>query len=93
MKKEMTKEQALLKLTSLCSSSEQCSGDMLRKMDTWGIGPHDQSEIMEYLVKEKYVDDSRYCHFFVNDKIKYNKWGRRNSVPIPPKGLPRRSPR
>jgi regulatory protein len=23
------------------------------------------------------VDDERYCRAFVNDKIKYNKWGRR----------------
>ena len=32
---------------------------------------------MEQLMKEHYVDDTRYCRCFVNDKIKYNKWGRR----------------
>lgn len=77
MKKELTKEQVLLKLTSLCSSAEHCSGEMLKKMDAWEVSPEIQSEVMEYLVREKYVDDLRYSRFFVNDKIKYNKWGRR----------------
>lgn len=77
MKKELTKEQILLKLTSLCSSSEHCSGEMLKKMETWEVQPELQAEVMAYLIKEKYVDDARFCRFFVNDKIKYNKWGRR----------------
>ena len=77
MKKEMTKEQVLLKLTSMCSSSEHCSGEMLKKMEDWEVDPRIQSEVMAYLIKEKYIDDRRFCRFFVNDKIKYNKWGRR----------------
>jgi regulatory protein len=26
---------------------------------------------------EKYIDEERYARFFINDKIKYNRWGRR----------------
>lgn len=77
MKKELTKEQVLLKLTSMCSTAEHCSGEMIRKMELWKVPSAMQAEVMEYLVKEKYVDDRRFCRFFVNDKIKYNKWGRR----------------
>lgn len=77
IKKELTKEQVLLKLTAMCSSSEHCSGDMLKKMEAWEVNPKLQSEVMEYLIKEKYIDDRRFAGFFVNDKIKYNKWGRR----------------
>ena len=25
----------------------------------------------------KFVDDERFCRAFVNDKVKYNRWGRR----------------
>lgn len=32
---------------------------------------------MQRLVDEKYIDEERYCRFFVRDKIRYNKWGRR----------------
>lgn len=77
MKRPMTKEQVLLKLTTMCSSAEHCSGEMIKKMENWEVSPEMQAEVMEYLVKEKYIDDRRFCRFFVNDKIKYNKWGRR----------------
>ena len=73
----MTKEQVLMKLTAMCSAAEHCSGEMLKKMDNWEVSPEIQAEVMQYLVKEKYIDDRRFCRFFVNDKIKYNRWGRK----------------
>jgi regulatory protein len=75
--KEMTEQQALFKLTALCSKAEHCSGEMTEKMQKWGIAEDVQARIMAYLTKEKYVDDERYCRFFIRDKIKYNGWGRR----------------
>lgn len=75
--KEITEQQALFKLTTMCSQAEHCTGEMLEKMQKWGLADDAQARIMEYLTKEKYVDDERFCHFFVGDKIKYNKWGRR----------------
>jgi regulatory protein len=75
--KEMTEQQALFKLTALCSQAEHCSGEMTEKMQKWGIAEDIQARIMAYLTKEKYVDDERYCRFFIRDKIKYNGWGRR----------------
>ena len=50
---------------------------MLEKMRRWEIDEDAQTRIMEYLVKEKYIDDERYARFFAKDKIRYNKWGRR----------------
>ena len=32
---------------------------------------------MERLVSGKFIDDERFTRAFVNDKIKYNQWGRR----------------
>lgn len=75
--KEMTEQQALFKLTALCSQAEHCSGEMTEKMQKWGIAEDVQARIMAYLTKEKYIDDERYCRFFIRDKIKYNGWGRR----------------
>ena len=37
----------------------------------------DRERVMEYLRNAKFVDDERYARAFVNDKIRYNKWGRR----------------
>ena len=75
--KQMSEQEALLRLTSLCSTAEHCSHEMLEKMRRWEIDEDTQARILEYLVKEKYIDDERYARFFAKDKIRYNKWGRR----------------
>ncbi len=73
----MTGQQALAKLTALCSGAEHCSYEMTEKMRRWEIDEETQARIMEYLTKEKYVDDSRFCRAFIREKMRFNKWGRR----------------
>ena len=73
----MTEEQALQKLAALCSQSEHCTTEMKEKMTRWGIDEDAQQRVVEYLVANRYVDDRRYARSFVNDKLKYNKWGPR----------------
>ncbi|MBR6605126.1 MAG: RecX family transcriptional regulator [Prevotella sp.] len=75
--KQISEEDALLRLTSLCSTAEHCSHEMIEKMQRWQLAVDAQARIIEYLVKEKYIDDERYARFFAKDKIRYNKWGRR----------------
>ena len=50
---------------------------MKEKMTRWGIDEDAQQRVVEYLVANRYVDDRRYARSFVNDKLKYNKWGPR----------------
>ena len=50
---------------------------MKEKMTRWGIDEDAQQRVVEYLVANIYVDDRRYARSFVNDKLKYNKWGPR----------------
>ena len=73
----MKEQQVLYKLTAMCSQAEHCSQEMLDKMKKWDIPEDVQARVMQYLTQEKFIDDERYCRFFVKDKIKYNKWGRR----------------
>jgi regulatory protein len=75
--KQMTEQEALFKLSAMCSSAEHCSYEMVKKMTDWGLPEDTQARIMAYLTKEKYVDDTRYCGYFAKDKLKYNGWGRR----------------
>lgn len=76
-RKPMLEEQALARLTALCASAEHCTGEMIDKMTKWEISEEAQARIMEHLVKNKYIDDERYCRAFVHDKMEYNHWGRR----------------
>ena len=76
-KKPMTEQQALLKLTTLCTQAEHCSQEMLDKMKKWELPEDAIARNMEFLTQKKFIDDERFARFFINDKIKYNKWGRR----------------
>lgn len=73
----ITEEQALQKLAALCASSEHCIYEMTQKMDRWELPEEAQTRIVEYLLREKFIDESRYCRIFALDKIRFNKWGRR----------------
>lgn len=73
----ITEDQAFQKLSALCARAEHCSHEMAEKMRKWNMADDAVARVMERLTKERYVDDERYCRFFVRDKIRYNKWGRR----------------
>ena len=73
----MTEEQVLNKLTTLCARGEHCQQEMLDKMRRWEIGEATQAHVMEYLLKEKFIDEERYTRCFVEEKIKFNGWGRK----------------
>lgn len=73
----MTEEQVLNKLTTLCARGEHCQQEMLDKMRRWEIDKSVQARVMEYLLKEKFIDEERYTRSFVEEKIKFNGWGRK----------------
>ena len=73
----MTEKDAMLRLSALCSQAEHCTYEMKEKMQRWDIPDDAQDRIVEYLVSHKFVDDERFARYFVIDKIRYNKWGRR----------------
>lgn len=35
---------------------------------------------MSLLLKQKYIDDARYSHSFINDKLRFGKWGKAKIV-------------
>jgi regulatory protein len=75
--KEITAQEAYLRLTALCAQAEHCRQEMRDKMTRWEMDSDTQEQIISRLVKERYIDDERYARAYVNDKIRYQKWGRR----------------
>lgn len=75
--KEITEKEALVKLGALCSRSEHCTFEMQEKMKRWGLDEEVQARVIATLIKGKYIDDERFARAFVNDKVRYNKWGKR----------------
>ena len=74
---KITEQEALQRLTLLCSQAEHCQKEMHDKMEKWELTPEEQARIMQYLINEKYIDDTRYCRGYIHDKMAYNHWGRR----------------
>ena len=77
MKKEMTEQEAFLQLATLCAQAEHCEQEMRDKMKRWELDETVQNRVIERLAKDRYIDQERFARAFVNDKIRYNKWGRR----------------
>lgn len=73
----MTEQEAYLRLAALCAQAEHCEYEMQEKMRRWEIADDAQARVMQRLITERYVDDERFACAFANDKVKYNKWGRR----------------
>lgn len=73
---ELTEKEALNKAAAYCTASERCFFEISTKLSQWGVDPDTQEKILKRLADERFVDEERYCRFFVNDKFKFNKWGR-----------------
>lgn len=67
---------ALERLRDLCARSEQCSGDILRKLYNWGVSASNSAKIVEILERDRYIDDERFARAFVRDKYRFSGWGR-----------------
>lgn len=74
--KTLTEKEALGKAAAYCSQAEHCRSEVDEKLNGWGVAPDIRERILSRLEKEKYIDENRYCRFFIHDKLRYNKWGR-----------------
>ncbi len=59
-----------------CSRREFCCDDIRNKLSLWGVDDDDGEKIIGILIKENFINESRYAAAFVRDKFKYNKWGK-----------------
>lgn len=73
--KQISKQDALLRLSSLCARCEYCRADMTKKMQRWDLTDEEKSEIIEKLISEGFIDEHRYAIAFTRDKFQYNHWG------------------
>lgn len=71
-----TKEQALHKVAALCSKAEKCVFDVEKKLTQWEIPQSEIDEIVDYLIKEKFLDEERFVRYYIKDKLTFNGWGK-----------------
>ena len=69
-------EQGLQRAAGLCCQSEHCVADITEKLLRWGVSREDSDRIVDRLIDEKYIDESRYALAYVRDKVRFSHWGR-----------------
>ena len=74
--KQITEPELLHRTAAYCSSAERCIQDVKKKIDAAGLPAEATQRIIDRLLKEKFIDEERFCRSFVNDKLRFNKWGR-----------------
>ena len=75
VKRPKTAEQALTSLMRLCARAERSSGDAMRLMATWMVPEADRQGVLQRLIKDRFIDDSRYAEVFVREKSNLSAWG------------------
>lgn len=76
-RKPKTAQQALQSLMRLCARSEKSSGDALRLMSQWQVPQAERGAVLDKLLKDRFIDDSRYAEAYVREKSRLSGWGAR----------------
>ena len=72
----MTESEGKTLAERYCSGAEHCCAEVRAMLERHKVEADDIALILKHLVKEGYVDESRYADAFVHDKVRFAKWGR-----------------
>ena len=73
---EWSLEQLRAKAEAYCAAAEHCCYELRLKLQQWGASAEQTEQIVVHLQAHRFVDEQRYCHAFVHDKVLYQGWGR-----------------
>ena len=74
--RELSKAEWLSKAEAYCARAEHCAADVRRKLFEWSAPADIFDEIEEKLRENDFINDARFCHAYVHDKVEYQAWGR-----------------
>ena len=87
--KQLSEPEMLHRAAAYCSAAERCIQDVEKKIKAAGLTGEESDRIIARLLKERFIDESRFARYFVNDKLRFNKWGRiKISYELQRKGIP-----
>ena len=70
-KRDKPPDEALAALMRLCARAEKSEGDARRLMRGWGVAEKDAEQVL----RDRFIDDSRYAEAFVREKLRLSGWG------------------
>ena len=72
----MTETEGKTRAEAYCSAAEHCRSEVRAMLERHGAEKPDIESIINNLVKEGFIDESRYARAFVHDKVRFAKWGK-----------------
>jgi len=76
MERKISPEAAQTRMADLCARSEQCEADIRQKLYRLGLSSTEVQNIIEALVRDKFIDNTRFACAFARDKCRFSSWGR-----------------
>ena len=76
-RKTKSAAEALQSLMRLCARGERSTGDAMRLMRTWGVPEGERQAVVDRLVAQRFIDNSRYAELYVREKSHLSGWGAR----------------
>ncbi len=68
---------AILKAARYCAVGERSRYQVLQKLEKYGLSNSKAVAVIDQLVKEGFVNETRFANAFVHDKFQFNKWGKK----------------
>ena len=72
----MTESEGKTRAEAYCSAAEHCRSEVRAMLERHGAEKPDIENIINHLLREGFIDESRYARAFVHDKVRFAKWGR-----------------
>lgn len=66
----------LVRMAGLCAGAEHCASYIRSKILKQGFSSKEAEQMIEYLKRNRYIDDSRYSRAYAVDKVRFSGWGR-----------------
>lgn len=76
MKKEFSVDELFQRAASYCSLSEHCVSEIDQKLTSWKVEKSLKKKLIDKLLANDFINEKRYAKAFVNDKFRFNKWGK-----------------
>ena len=74
--KKITYQKALEKAMRYCVYQERCILDVENRLLAWGLVKSDWDKLIDTLIEQDFLNESRYIEDYVRGKFVIKKWGR-----------------
>jgi len=76
----MSYDRALEKAMRYCSYQERCVLDLEKRFYAWNVKKSDWDKILDYLLEEDFLNETRFIEAYVRGKFLIKKWGKNKIV-------------